>query len=153
VRRIGRVGGQTNAVDDDVPLNRPGQIEPAPYRLGRGEKAVHVIEVERLHHGPLVADGCAAHPCCRRPAPDASFTRSAAGGARRHPTRDEPVDAMILPPQVAATIGSADVVVLAAPATPETHHVMDGRTLAAMKVGSVLVNVARGSLVDETALL
>ena len=74
-------------------------------------------------------------------------------GCRRHPTGDEPVDEMILPAGLLATIGTADVVVLAAPSTAETHHVIDGAALAAMKEGSVLVNVARGSLVDEAALL
>lgn len=50
-------------------------------------------------------------------------------------------------------LAECDAVVVAAPATPETHHLIDQRALAAMRPGATLVNVARGSLVDEQALL
>jgi phosphoglycerate dehydrogenase-like enzyme len=47
----------------------------------------------------------------------------------------------------------ADYVVLAAPETPETNHMIGARELAAMKRTACLVNVARGTLVDEAALV
>ena len=49
-------------------------------------------------------------------------------------------------------VAEADFVVLAVRATKETEHMIDAGVLAAMKDGAVLVNVARGSLVDEKAL-
>lgn len=49
-------------------------------------------------------------------------------------------------------VADADHVVLAAPATAATHHLINARTLAAMNPGAHLVNVARASLVDEPAL-
>lgn len=47
----------------------------------------------------------------------------------------------------------ADFVVLSAPETPETRHLIGARQLAAMKPTAFLVNVARGSLVEEPALI
>ncbi|HVM66720.1 MAG TPA: NAD(P)-dependent oxidoreductase [Acidimicrobiales bacterium] len=50
-------------------------------------------------------------------------------------------------------VRDADHVVIAAPATPETRHLIDKEALAQMKDGVHLVNIARGSLVDQDALL
>jgi D-3-phosphoglycerate dehydrogenase len=47
----------------------------------------------------------------------------------------------------------SDVVTLHAPATPETTHMINARTLAMMDRGAILINTARGELVDEAALV
>lgn len=47
----------------------------------------------------------------------------------------------------------ADVVSLHAPALPETRHMIDRRALSLLRDGAVLVNTARGSLVDHVALV
>jgi phosphoglycerate dehydrogenase-like enzyme len=49
-------------------------------------------------------------------------------------------------------LGDADHLVLAAPATPRTRHLIDAGAFRLMKPGVHLVNVARGSLVDQDAL-
>ena len=49
-------------------------------------------------------------------------------------------------------IAEADVISVHLPATPETRHFINARTLAAMKPEAVVVNTARGALVDEAAL-
>jgi len=55
--------------------------------------------------------------------------------------------------ELKAALPSADYVILAAPETPETHHLIGAEQLAAMKRSAILVNVARGSLVDQAALV
>ncbi|HEX9368158.1 MAG TPA: D-glycerate dehydrogenase [Vicinamibacterales bacterium] len=47
---------------------------------------------------------------------------------------------------------TSDVVSIHAPGTPETRHLINKRTLARMKRSAILVNTARGSIVDEEAL-
>jgi phosphoglycerate dehydrogenase-like enzyme len=52
-----------------------------------------------------------------------------------------------------ALLPQADVVVLSTPLTPETRHLVDAGFLARMRDGALLVNVARGPVVDTAALL
>ncbi|MBO0766078.1 MAG: D-2-hydroxyacid dehydrogenase [Hyphomicrobiaceae bacterium] len=50
-------------------------------------------------------------------------------------------------------IGQADIVALTCPLTPETENLIDAAALAAMKPAAHVINVARGRVVDETALI
>ncbi len=43
--------------------------------------------------------------------------------------------------------------VLAVPASPATHHLINAETLAQMRPTAHLINIARGDVVDETALI
>ncbi|RAK67379.1 D-2-hydroxyacid dehydrogenase [Phenylobacterium kunshanense] len=72
---------------------------------------------------------------------------------RRSTAPDVLADAMAPPAAFLDLLPQADVVVLAAPATPETRHIANAEAFGRMKAGSVLVNVGRGALVDEPALL
>lgn len=74
-------------------------------------------------------------------------------GVRRnqdaHPLADMIAPMSALP----ELLPEADVVVLCTPLTAETRHLVNAEFLAAMKPASVIVNVGRGGLVDEPALL
>lgn len=52
-----------------------------------------------------------------------------------------------------AVLGESDYLVVACPLNAETHHLMDARTFARMKRGATFINVARGPIHDEAALV
>jgi phosphoglycerate dehydrogenase-like enzyme len=52
-----------------------------------------------------------------------------------------------------AVLAEADAVVLATPHTPATEGMIDRAAIAAMKRGIVLVNIARGAVIDEAAMI
>jgi phosphoglycerate dehydrogenase-like enzyme len=62
-------------------------------------------------------------------------------------------DELFGPDSLHEVLARCDAVVVSAPATPETENMFDADAFAAMKPGAVFCNVARGSLVDEAALI
>jgi phosphoglycerate dehydrogenase-like enzyme len=54
--------------------------------------------------------------------------------------------------ELPALLPDADVVMMIVPGTPETRHLVDAEFLGRMKPGALLVNLARGSVVDHDAL-
>jgi phosphoglycerate dehydrogenase-like enzyme len=75
-------------------------------------------------------------------------------GVTRYGTGDSKHAEKILPvAQLSDALPEADYVVIAAPETQETRHLIGAAQIARMKPGARLVNVGRGSLLDETALL
>jgi phosphoglycerate dehydrogenase-like enzyme len=65
---------------------------------------------------------------------------------------DQP-DRLYSPDQLTGILPECDYVVLTVPYTSATHHLIDRRALRVMKPTAVLINVARGSVVDEAALI
>ena len=63
------------------------------------------------------------------------------------------VDAVYANDRLHDLLGQADVVALTCPLTPATEHLIDAAALAAMKPTAHLINVARGRVVDEPALV
>ena len=56
-------------------------------------------------------------------------------------------------PTLADTMGAADFVVVATPGGAATTHLIDSAALSAMKPSSIFVNISRGEVVDEPALV
>ncbi|HXR33421.1 MAG TPA: D-2-hydroxyacid dehydrogenase [Verrucomicrobiae bacterium] len=75
-------------------------------------------------------------------------------GVNRSGEGDSPLADKIMPvAELADALPHADFVVIAAPETSETRHLIGAEEIALMKPGARLINVARGSLLDEAALL
>ena len=74
-------------------------------------------------------------------------------GTRRSAEPVASVDRLYPPSELATVLSESDIVVLATQLTAETEHLIDAFALAAMKPGAFLINVARGELIDETALV
>lgn len=75
-------------------------------------------------------------------------------GLRRSPKREgDPVDEMHTLDQLPALLPKCDWLVLACPYTKETHQLVNAKTLALMPKHSYLINVARGAVCEEKALI
>jgi glycerate dehydrogenase len=78
-------------------------------------------------------------------------------GARVHAINrsgatDEPIDWIGTDDDLDRLLAAADVVILSVPLTPATNGLIDAHELGLMKPDAVLVNLARGEVVDEAAL-
>jgi phosphoglycerate dehydrogenase-like enzyme len=75
-------------------------------------------------------------------------------GVRRSAARaDDPVDELYPPSALPSLLPRADWLALACPLTPETRHLVDARALALLPRGARVLNVGRGEVVDEAALV
>src|SRR5439155_26798475 len=63
------------------------------------------------------------------------------------------VDALLPPSQTLDLLAESDFIAVCAMWTPETEALIDARAFAAMKPGAFLLNVARGEIVDELAMV
>jgi phosphoglycerate dehydrogenase-like enzyme len=107
-----------------------------------------------------LASAFGARIVAMRRRPEAAETRGTApgrGSAGPADGDDFPykprVDRIVGPDGLHELLGESDVVVLAAPLTAETEGMIDEAALAAMRKDAWLINVARGRLIDDTALI
>jgi phosphoglycerate dehydrogenase-like enzyme len=71
---------------------------------------------------------------------------------RRTPARDDSAEILTGDDSLDRLLRMSDVVVLSVPATSQTRGLIGARELALMRSGAILINVARGSVIDERAL-
>jgi len=74
-------------------------------------------------------------------------------GVRRTPGPDDLADTIVHPNDLTSALPRADAVLLCCPITDETRGIANAEFFAAMKNDTLLINVGRGGLVDEPALL
>jgi hypothetical protein len=75
-------------------------------------------------------------------------------GVRQDPSRGAgPADSVVGEDALLEVLPQADFVVLTCPLTPRTENLIDAKALAAMKPSAYLINVARGKVVNEPALI
>jgi len=75
-------------------------------------------------------------------------------GVRRDPSKGAgAADQVIGEDELLSMLPQADFVALTCPLTPDTENLIDAKALAAMKPSAYLVNVARGKVVNEPALI
>lgn len=82
----------------------------------------------------------------------ASAFRMRVIGVRRRPSGDEPCETRALD-DLPELLGEFDALVLAIPLSEETRRLIDREALAALKPGCLIVNIGRGELIDEPALV
>jgi phosphoglycerate dehydrogenase-like enzyme len=76
--------------------------------------------------------------------------------SRRNPEKsagDPLLDRIFPVEKLAEMLGEVDFLVAAAPHTPETHHMISDAAFRAMKPTAVIMNIGRGPVIDETALI
>ena len=129
-------------------LYKQGRFFAENQKLRRWEKHRNLRE---LAGRTVLILGCGSvgSECARR---FSAFGCRCLGLARtgRQQERFEAVHPM---DRLADLVPLADIVVLSLPLTEQTRHLLDGAMFARMKTGSILVNLARGAIVDTEALL
>jgi hydroxypyruvate reductase len=102
-----------------------------------GGKTVGIVGMGRI--GQAIARRC-----------HFGFGMNVAYASRSPKTLDFPAEAIDSLPDLAAAV---DVMVLAVPGGAETHHLINADVLAAMRPHAILINIARGNVVEEAALI
>ena len=131
------LGRHIAAADRSIRDNGFRGWRPAFYGRGIAGTTVGIVGFGQV--GQAIAARLAGFGCTLL----ASDVRGVPAGELAHQVR---------PSTLADVLAVSDYVVLALPLTSATLHIIDRAAIAAMKPGALLINPARGSLVDEAAV-
>src|SRR5918993_4555707 len=131
------LGRHIAAADRSIRDNGFRGWRPAFYGRGIAESTVGIVGFGQV--GQAIGARLAGFGCTLL----ASDLRGVPTGELAHHVRPSPM---------ADVLAVSDYVVLALPLTSATLHIIDRAAIAAMKPGALLINPARGSLVDEAAV-
>ncbi|HEX6057839.1 MAG TPA: D-2-hydroxyacid dehydrogenase [Gemmatimonadaceae bacterium] len=135
----------TRGFDIAIPQQRAGVWDKSPFTA----LDAPLVELGDCRVLIVGAGGIGRETACRM----APFGASVIG-VRRRPALGAPEGfaRVVGPDALDDELARADIVVLAAPATPDTEQLLTRGRLALLPRGAIVVNVARGSLLDEAAL-
>lgn len=77
---------------------------------------------------------------------------STIGVRRTDAKKPDYIDELVLSDRLEAVLPKADILAMALPNTPETVEILNEKTIALLKNGCIVINVGRGSAIDEAAL-
>ena len=123
----------------------------AARRKAQSEKIWHRAQFRELSDTKwvIVGFGSIGRACAQR----LRFLGAHVTGVRRTQGNDQDADRMITPSQLGSALPDADCVLLCCPLTGETENMANGDFFSQMKPESLFLNVGRGGLVDEAALI
>jgi phosphoglycerate dehydrogenase-like enzyme len=109
--------------------------------------------IRTLHGRRLAIVGLGAIGLAVAPIASALGLRVAAIRKRTEKPRPDSVEEVLPPERLFELLARSDVVVLAAPLTQETNRLIGAEALDHIKPGSLLINVGRGKLIDDDAVI
>ena len=113
------------------------------------EQMTHVVKTAEGKTLVIVGLGDIGHDCARK----AKAFDMHVVGISRAAKAEGPIDEVFPRTRLLEILPRADVLLLSLPLDAETRHIIGAREIAALKPTAVIVNIARGALIDEPALV
>lgn len=113
--------------------------------VGETKKSVRIVRKASMH--------CRLRQCRNRMCKTFLAFGCRITGVDLYPREDENYGKMVGIENLSDVLSKSDIVILTLPLTKETRHLMNEEKFSQMKDGAILVNIARGAVVDTEALM